>query len=160
MQKGMTRHCKKSLYMPVVEVTESVMEKINQYRQKAGSETGGIIMGSIINERKIRINRISQPCVILTSRCGCTRDAKKANGIIQREFEASNHTRVYLGEWHTHPENMPTPSRTDYQSVRDIFRNALLPYNRIIILIIGLKSEYWSCFNGKRFSKIATINIV
>ena len=157
MPKGMSKQCKEKLDMPIVEVTESVIEQLDQYRQTDGAEIGGILIGSIINDRKIRINRISLPCVIQASRCGCTRDAKRANEIIQQEFETSNHTRVYLGEWHTHPEKVPRPSKTDCKSVAEIFKDAQLPYERIIMLIIGQHSEYWSLFDGKRFSVINPI---
>ncbi|WP_255495455.1 Mov34/MPN/PAD-1 family protein [Dysgonomonas sp. 521] len=101
-----------------MEVTMEAIEALNSMCQMSGNENGGILLGSEINEKYYRINRVSEPCMLIdrSSKCGCIRNANKANEIIKREFESSNHTRFYLGEWHTHPEDNPTPSTVDISS--------------------------------------------
>ena len=44
-----------------IEVSESVVLTMKSYRQFSGNELGGILLGSVINNNKIRINKISPP---------------------------------------------------------------------------------------------------
>jgi len=122
----------------------------------SGNEDGGILLGSEIDEKYYRINRVSEPCMLIdrSSKCCCTRDANKANEIIQREFELSNHTRVYFGEWHTHPEDDPTPSAVDISSICDVFYKSKIVIDGVFLAIVGRKSIYWGYHDGTRIYKI------
>ena len=75
-----------------------------------GPEDVGVIFGSIIDEDNIRINKLSETCALQRTKYKCILDASLANQVIKEEFEKSNHTRVFVGEWHTHPEEYPQPS--------------------------------------------------
>lgn len=144
-----------------VEVTADVVEILRSMCQKSGTENGGILLGSQINEKYYRINRASEPCLLMNSstRCGCIRDANKANEIIKHEFISSNRKRVYLGEWHTHPENFPTPSVIDIASVYDIFHKSKLAIEGVFLVIIGYKSIYWGFHDGLQMHEIQPILI-
>ena len=86
------------------------------YAQHEGDELCGVLTGSQIDERTFRVSKVSPPCVARNSRCGCERDAVKANTFIKKDYEASEHTRVYIGEWHTHPEMKPNYSQIDFDN--------------------------------------------
>lgn len=81
-----------------IEVTTEVVETLQSMRQISGNENGGILLGSEIGEQHYRINRVSEPCMLIdrSSKYGCIRDAKKANEIIKREYESSNHKEYIL----------------------------------------------------------------
>lgn len=80
------------------------------------------------------------------------RDSKKANEIIAKEYISSNHTRVYMGEWHTHPEKFPRPSIVDIESVADIYATAELAIDGVLLCIVGLDEMYWGFYiNGKLY---------
>lgn len=119
-----------------------------------GNENGGILLGSEIKERHYRINRISEPCILInrSSKYECVRDADKANEIIKREFEVSGHKRIYLGEWHTHPESKPIPSFTDISSIREIFDKSKIVIEGVFIAIVGIETIYWGFYNGNYYS--------
>ena len=65
------------------EVTVEAVEVLQSMRQMSGNENGGILLGSEIEEQHYRINRVSEPCMLIdrSSKYGCIRDAKKANEI-------------------------------------------------------------------------------
>ncbi|WP_290067806.1 Mov34/MPN/PAD-1 family protein [Bacteroides acidifaciens] len=134
-----------------IEVSESVVLTMKSYRQFSGNELGGILLGSVINNNKIRINKISPPFMVDSSTCSVIRDAEKSNAFIKQEFEESNHTRIYVGEWHTHPENIPTSSIADRVSIEQIYRDSHIVLNIVLMAIIGREEIYWGYYNGKKF---------
>ncbi|WP_366517454.1 Mov34/MPN/PAD-1 family protein [uncultured Alistipes sp.] len=56
---------------------------------------------------------------------------------------------VYVGEWHTHPENVPSPSATDLKSIKNIYNTTNLNSDIIVYIIIGRQSEYYGCYDGQ-----------
>lgn len=134
-----------------IEVSESVVLIMESYRQFNGNELGGVLLGSVINNDKIRINKISPPLMVDSSKCSVIRDAEKSNAFIKQEFEESKHTRIYVGEWHTHPENIPTSSTADRFSIEQIYHDSQIVLNIVIMVIIGREMIYWSYYNGKKF---------
>jgi integrative and conjugative element protein (TIGR02256 family) len=145
----------------MIEVMAEVVDILQSMRQTSGNEIGGILLGSEIGEKHYRINRVSEPCMLIdrSSICGCTRDAKKANEIIKREFESSNHKRVYFGEWHTHPEDDPTPSTVDTSSIYDVFYKSEIVIDGVFLAIAGRKSIYWGFHDGAQMHRIELIVI-
>ena len=114
----------------------------------------GVLTGSQIDEKSFRISKVSPPCVAHNSRCGCERDAVKANDFISLDYEESGHTRVYVGEWHTHPEKNPVPSGTDYYSILSNFATSVICVPFLLMIIVGTESIYYSMYNGLEFEKI------
>ena len=83
-----------------------------------------------------------------------------ANDFIQEEFERSNHTRAYIGEWHSHPEDMPKPSVVDKLAIKKIYESVKSPFDIVLFAIIGWKKIYWGMYDGNRFSELEHINII
>ena len=142
-----------------VEIKESALQKLQKVRQTNGSEVGGLFTGSEIGTDNYRIGKISDPCIVFnsSSKYGCTRDATLANIFIQQDYETSNHSRYYLGEWHTHPEENPTPSLTDIASIRDVYSKSDLVINGVFLIIIGIKSNYYGYYDGENLHKIDVV---
>ncbi|MCT8869364.1 MAG: peptidase [Shewanella oneidensis] len=68
-------------------------------------------------------------------------------------FEQSNGTHQYIGEWHTHPEDFPSPSFTDRCSwLRNISSN-----KPMIVLIVGRKKIWVAKKNGCRLSLMTQV---
>ena len=130
--------------IPDVEITQEALETLRTYRQIEGAERPGVMVGSVIGENKYRINRISPPLVKgNASHTGCERDGEAANAYVLSQYELSEHTRIYLGEWHTHPEDEPIPSGRDISSIMEIscLPDMCLPF--VILCIIGRTGNYW-----------------
>ena len=139
------------------EIKQDALAQLVDYAQHEGNELCGVLTGSQIDERTFRISKVSSPCVSRNSRCGCERDAVKANTFIEKDYEASYHTRVYIGEWHTHPKGHPTPSGTDYNSIINNYATADLAVPFIVMVIVGTESIYTSIYDGKAFHIVMLI---
>jgi integrative and conjugative element protein (TIGR02256 family) len=60
----------------------------------------------------------------------------------QREIEARFALGLhYVGDWHTHPEDRPTPSDNDLQTIADIANKSEHALNGLILIIVG-KMEF------------------
>lgn len=142
----------------VFEVTAEVVDKLMSLRQVTGNEDCGILLGSVVGSLHYRINGVSDSCCIegKASTCGCIRDFQKANMVIKHEFETSAHTRIYFGEWHTHPEDNPRPSGRDEASIKEIVLSTEVDDSVIglILAIVGRKRIYWGFHNGYSLYKI------
>ena len=70
------------------EVTVEAVEVLQSMRQMSGNENGGILLGSEIEEQHYRINRVSEPCMLIdrSSKYGCIRDAKKAKIVFTTDY--------------------------------------------------------------------------
>ncbi|MBT3028022.1 MAG: Mov34/MPN/PAD-1 family protein [Candidatus Thiodiazotropha sp. (ex Ctena orbiculata)] len=53
---------------------------------------------------------------------------------INKLFKTGLH---YVGDWHTHPQPRPAPSRTDIQSFQEMFRRSRHQLKSFVMIIIG-----------------------
>lgn len=136
------------------EIKEEVVDMLKSYAQHDGNELCGVLTGIKVGNKTFRICKVSPPCVRSHSRCGCLRDADLANQFLKEDYEASEQTRTYIGEWHTHPESDPTPSRVDIQSVENNYLTARHAAPFLFMIIVGTTSLYISVYNGDKFEKI------
>lgn len=141
------------------EVKQEVLEQLRAYAQHEGNEQCGVLTGSKISNNTYRISKVSPPCVSNNTRCKCERDAKKANEFIKADYEQSNYTRTYIGEWHTHPEPSPHPSWTDFSSIISNHKESSLDYPFLIMAIVGTESLYFCVYDGRDFNTIQPIEI-
>lgn len=65
---------------------------------------------------------------------------------VLNEWRNSKQITTYVGEWHTHPEDHPSPSSIDIERW-----NKELPNNKKLILVIQGRKSIWVGFylNGK-----------
>jgi integrative and conjugative element protein (TIGR02256 family) len=54
-----------------------------------------------------------------------------------KQFYAEEPKKFYLGEWHTHPNNLPIPSGTDINAINSIANHKEVSIKNPIMLIIG-----------------------
>lgn len=132
-------------------ITRSAQEVIESYKQKSkrAKEAGGILLGQISNEDVYILKATTPNKFDRASRNSfeCNKDA--AQIIINYEFINSGHKTIYIGEWHTHPENHPNPSEIDKKMIiNQYFKNRINePF--LIMLIQGLKGIYLAIYDGK-----------
>lgn len=140
-----------------VTITPESVEVLTSKIQHNENEDCGLLFASQVSKDSIRINSISESCSIQdeAQRCSCILDIEKANTAISEEFEKSNHTRFYIGEWHTHPEDFPTPSLRDYKSLKESYhKNIVVVPNIILMAIVGRKAICWKMFDGNAIRDI------
>ncbi len=111
-------------------------------REKDQPEAGGIILGKIISDQ-INILKLSPPTELdKFDRTNFERHRLSAQIVIDYEYINSYKEMTYLGEWHTHPENHPTPSNSDRNMIIKQFSKNSIHTDFLILLIKGLKSLY------------------
>lgn len=58
----------------------------------------------------------------------------------QREIDQYYATGLdYVGDWHTHPEKVPTPSQNDIISIENVVRESTLYTSGLLLCIVGLE---------------------
>ena len=94
-----------------------LIEKMQTYRLSIlPKETGGVLLGSIDTERKIiyLFDSIFAPEDSIQERTSFIRGKEGLLEEYNKYLEITDNEMVYLGEWHSHPENCSTnPSELD-----------------------------------------------
>lgn len=139
-----------------IHFTEDVLILMSKFKQMKNEqqEAGGILLGQV-KENRIYITRISFPSNNdRSSRYSFWRNKINAQAIIDYEFHNSNKRTIYLGEWHTHPEKLPTPSNTDRKMIKDQFSKNKLNEPFLLQYIQGTKGFYLSLLESDRYNEI------
>ena len=136
------------------EIKKNALNTLIGYAQHDGNELCGVVTGSQIGESKFRISNVSPPCVVKNGHYGCELDATRGNEFIEQDYEVSGQTRFYIGEWHTHPEQNPHPSQTDFNSIIKSFNSAQLSVPLLIMIIVGTENLYFNVYDGGHFKII------
>ena len=114
-----------------------------------GLETGGIIVGTLNSGPIITITDVT------TSQRKDVRHKfrflRAANGhqsIMDRLWQESGYRKMYLGEWHTHPESIPSPSGVDVRSWQSIARKKHNTPWALFIILGQQTFRLWTIDNG------------
>lgn len=106
-------------------------------------ESGGILMGYYIDDYSFYISDCSTPSKRdKSSRFHFLRSAINAQKFIERKFKSSKGKKIYLGEWHTHPERLPSPSPTDLISFKDQLKKNEMNSSFLFMIIFGTEGLY------------------
>jgi len=136
--------------------THDVLLLIAKFKQISSkqNEAGGVLLGQVKNNN-IYITRISFPSSHdKSSRYSFSRNKKFAQAIIDFEFYNSNKRTIYLGEWHTHPEELPTPSNTDRKMIKDQFSKNILSEPFLLQYIQGTKGFYLALIESGSINEV------
>ncbi|HCV66883.1 MAG TPA: peptidase [Serratia sp.] len=129
-----------------VVIMSEVVQRLNSYRQMhyASTEAGGIMIGERRGQH-IVITSISEPGPNdVRSRNQVERKGDHHQEKVDKLFQQSNGFLVYLGEWHTHPEDFPQPSYIDIKS----WLAGLKATKPMVMLIVGRKGVWVGKKNG------------
>jgi integrative and conjugative element protein (TIGR02256 family) len=128
-------------------LTDEVLEHLMKYRQRGSDsrEAGGQLFarfdGNIIRIECATGPRLSDRRHLMSfvpSRLAERRE-------IKRLFKDGLH---YIGDWHTHPELRPKPSRTDIDSIQDLFKKSRHKLASFVMIIVGTARRQESLFVG------------
>lgn len=78
-------------------------------------EAGGVLLGRrLLDSMDVLVDSVTTPFPSdIQKRRAFVRNAIGHQDAVDSAWEESHGTTVYLGEWHTHPQPRPEPSRTD-----------------------------------------------
>ncbi|MBZ9749740.1 Mov34/MPN/PAD-1 family protein [Deinococcus sp. HMF7604] len=109
--------------------------------QPDATEAGGMLIGhhpeatpGIILDRHTTPQQEDQ-----RSRYRYHRDQAAHQVLLSMQWSLSGHTRTYVGEWHTHPEAVPTPSKLDRRSWKAALRETDFRGPGLVFIIIGTR---------------------
>lgn len=133
-------------------VSGNVIDKFNKYKQVNNqNEACGILIGThSVDESKITITFATEPdSNDKRSRFAFKIKSKKHNKTLQNRFSKSGNREVYLGTWHTHPEDHPTPSKCDNDDWLKQYSNNKDLFEVMLFVIVGIKTNKWFLVNKK-----------
>lgn len=106
--------------------------------------------GVLIGERRgphLVVHEISEPGPgDIRHRCFVDRRGAHHQIAVDEAFKASSGTLQYLGEWHTHPEDVPSPSATDLGT----WQQHLNAEDEQMVLVIVGRKEFWTAIKKSR----------
>ncbi|SEB02462.1 Mov34/MPN/PAD-1 family protein [Pedobacter hartonius] len=102
------------------------------------NEFGGILVGEYSKDKQtVKVSETILPLTYKSSKVSFDRgiDGLKESLL---DFYNAVPSRIYVGEWHTHPNASPMPSWTDILAMRQIVAYEMVNINNPIMLILGL----------------------
>lgn len=139
-----------------VYIQDSVINIIESFKQKnmKDQEAGGILLGQVVGSN-IYILKVTIPNIFdKSSRCSFVCDKNAAQLIIHYEFLNSDKKTIYIGEWHTHPEDRPFPSGVDRGMIKHQFIKNKLNEPFLILIIQGLTELYVAVCDGNTIERV------
>ena len=132
----------------IVEFNKTAAELIYRYRQlhKSDAEAGGMLLGRLISESSdLVIDEVTEPTKFdLKGSFYFIRRRRGAQQRVNKAWLESNGTLNYLGEWHSHPEDDPTPSQVDIENWHRIGSQARFEQDSLLFAIVGrLRTKLW-----------------
>ncbi len=127
----------------IVVIAPPVLDKFASYVQgKNKYEAGGILLGYRRGDHFEVIHATEPSEIDKRSRFHFVREAKYHSEIASKLWAKSNGTINYIGEWHTHPEETPTPSSLDINEWKKLTMKSS-DQNPFVMTIVGAK-ELWT----------------
>lgn len=124
----------------LVVIMPIVIKRLLSHRQLTicSTEAAGVLIGERSGPHLI-IRELSEPGEgDIRTRYSVDRRGRNHQAAVDDAFSRSGGTLQYLGEWHTHPENNPSPSHKDLDSWCK-----WLPANEVAVLIIVGCQQIW-----------------
>lgn len=138
-----------------VEITPAALLLVSQFRQMCAvqAEAGGILLGRLIDgSSDVVVDEATAPTNSdQRGRFNFFRPRQSAQQRVNAAWEETKQTRNYLGEWHTHPEDCPTPSAHDIANWRRIVAKSRFEQDSLLFLIVGRSTtRVWSLRKNER----------
>ncbi len=137
-------------------LTKPILELFKTYRQQGLEvESGGLLFAEF-DLPIIRIIEASPP----HKSDKRWRTLFVPNRILQRQFIKQHFKQGlhFVGEWHTHPQDKPSPSDLDLGSMADSFLQSHHELNYFVMIIVGKATdslELWvSVHNGNKYLQL------
>lgn len=128
---------------PVIRIHRAALDLIGQVARESsdGLETGGILLGHDFGEL-VEVTATGGPGPgAIRQPTRFRRDLAYAQRLSDDAFEADG--SVWLGEWHTHPMGLATPSELDHQSYAEMLAETELDFMRFVCFIVTPRHGAW-----------------
>lgn len=133
----------------ILRIDQKVVDTFKLFIQydEAKPEAGGVLLGYLIDDYSFYVSDLSTPTEDdKSSRFSFVRSFISAQRFVNTFFKKSKGKKIYLGEWHTHPEKLPSPSITDLKSFEKQLKENVLNSQVIFMIIIGTEGIYVAAY--------------
>lgn len=133
---------KRILILKVKEIELSIEidnELLNILIEKGKShypnEFGGFLIGYYSNDNKhLHITNTIFPQSFKSSKYSFERNTRGIDKELKNYYNETP-KKIYVGEWHTHPDNSSTPSTTDILAMKTISNIPNCPVNPVLLIL-------------------------
>ena len=131
-----------------VHLEPEVLETFNEFVQGVRDlEAGGILLGCVRGPHLQIIEATTPSPKDRRSRFSFERDDFHHHSTAMKRWEESNGNIRYIGEWHTHPEDYPSPSSIDLREWR-VLAASRIDGRPLLALIVGRKGLHLEFMRG------------
>lgn len=146
-----------------MKISEEPLKIMNSYCQskRTDAEAGGMLFGRfIIDSNDIVIDDLSVPMKgDIRKRTYFHRSVKNHQEVLNLVYEESSGTCHYVGEWHTHPENDPSPSDIDLKNWHRVMFMTITESNLFLFIIVGItRIRIWQ--GNKKLNQIIPLELL
>ncbi|MCD8739700.1 Mov34/MPN/PAD-1 family protein [Mucilaginibacter roseus] len=126
-------------------------------REHYPKEFGGILIGYYMEgQQQVIITGTLLPDDYRSSPSSFERGDKGLKERLKAVYEEEK-PKIYVGEWHTHPNAAPIPSYTDLNALKEIVASDAVSIDHPIMLILGLdrkkcKPAFYVYMNKRTYS--------
>lgn len=141
----------------LVILAEQVVAEIKRFTgpDETNLEAGGILLGCYRGPH-VEILECTTPMPLdKRTRYGFVRSDPGHQRRALAAWNASNRTVNFVGEWHTHPEERPSPSRVDRDTWADQMNQRI--NDPLIFIIAGRAAVYCSLGQNSRLLTMAAV---
>lgn len=135
-------------------IEPEVLQRLVVFRQldSWAPEAGGILLGYRRGNHTQIIDLTVPTKRDVQRRFAFFRHATDHQVAATRHWKESGETMDYVGEWHTHPEDDPSPSGVDLRNWKDIASNASRP---MFFVIVGRLSNWYGAGLARRVEQLS-----
>ena len=140
-------------------IKKEIILELSNYRQITvhKNENGGMLIGSkLLHDNILESNDMTHPLIEDSFSPTTFKRSNSHNDILKEKWKKSNHTKMYLGEWHTHPQDIPSPSSEDIDNWVKLMERSKTESEILMFIIIGRKMNV--LIIGEKHSK--NINLI
>lgn len=141
---------------------ERLLNKMKPYLQLKDwhRECGGILLGYVCKENlDLCVTEMTVPYKGDCSKWnGFIRQSPEHVKMYNRIYESSNKTCLYVGEWHTHPENIPNYSKADEDNWKSISQADKAFPTQIHVIAGRVAVRFWAVCEGEKPILLDTLN--
>ncbi len=125
-----------------IEANEELLKSlVEEGKRHYPNEFGGFLIGYYSDDNKhLHITDTILPQNFKASKYSFERSTKGIERKL-RNYYKENPQKIYVGEWHTHPDNSPVPSSIDLSAMNDIINNQGANINPVLLIIGYSKTQ-------------------
>ena len=125
-----------------ISIDETLLNNLTEIGKKHyPNEFGGFLIGYYSDDlKRLNITDTILPTQYKASKYLFERNTTGIKDILENHYEKIP-KKYYVGEWHTHPDNLPVPSSTDIKAINEILKHKDTSIQNPILLIIGYNNH-------------------